>query len=235
MAALLQSRLVSANTRDGVDTRKQENREIRKTICRSDMIIGLGVPTVYWGDMMTGMYASQSIPAIEHSPYNAVRLYRDMADEPWKYGDDIGEWDDMDNELRDGPDCQEVFSYWQERQDSIDLADGIVRKMWKKRFNPIASETAHRCLKLRVARDIHRHVHRIGSSIRRIQAAVRGHQTRSRETRRDCCMCLSHRMCPLRTAVGYMCRDCGAMGPYEDVMDRDPWNWHRAEYVDETA
>ena len=46
-------------------------------------------------------------------------------------------------------------------------------------------------------------------------------------------MCLSHRISPLKTNVGYMCRDCAQLGPYEDLVEEDPWNWHRAEYVDE--
>lgn len=68
----------------------------------------------------------------------------------------------------------------------------------------------------------------------RIQAAIRGYLARSKLAWRDCCMCLAHRVCPLRTEKGYMCRDCGYDGPYTDIVDYDEWNWYRASYVDET-
>jgi hypothetical protein len=48
-------------------------------------------------------------------------------------------------------------------------------------------------------------------------------------------MCLSHRICPLKTAVGFMCRDCAADGPFTDLAPYDDWGWHRATYVDVCA
>jgi hypothetical protein len=47
-------------------------------------------------------------------------------------------------------------------------------------------------------------------------------------------MCLSHRICPLETDVGMMCRTCAEQGPHEDITGpvADPWNWFRADYVD---
>jgi hypothetical protein len=47
-------------------------------------------------------------------------------------------------------------------------------------------------------------------------------------------MCLSHRICPLRTPVGMMCRACQEQGPYEDITGpvADEWNWFRAGGVE---
>ena len=98
MASTWANRLVSANTRVGVDTRKRENwasvaTQTRETICRSDMIIGLGVPAVTngakWGDLMTGDAGRCVSSGVRHKIYDPMDLYRDMADEPWKYEDDL--------------------------------------------------------------------------------------------------------------------------------------------------
>jgi hypothetical protein len=68
MATLTVSRLAPVTARDGVDTRKQENwgsTEVVnwETICRSDMIIGLGMPTVKSGNTSNELTAS----AVAHS------------------------------------------------------------------------------------------------------------------------------------------------------------------------
>jgi len=62
MATSTVSRLAPVTARDGVDTRKQENwgsTEVVnwETICRSDMIIGLGMPTAKSGNTSTELTA----------------------------------------------------------------------------------------------------------------------------------------------------------------------------------
>lgn len=66
-----------------------------------------------------------------------------------------------------------------------------------------------------------------------IQASVRGHKTRTTAKFRDCCMCLAHRVCPLHTDVGMMCRECAAQGPYAEETGplADPWSEFRADYA----
>jgi hypothetical protein len=241
MAKTWASRLVSANTRDGVDTRKKVNCDGMRTRVGDNLYVEaitcLGNPAVNnWGDMMTGMFATRSVGV--PVPYNPVRLYADMADEPWKYGDDILEWEDMDNQLRAGPENDQVVSYWQDRaaREQVarferDFEQAAAQKMWRSRFTPIAKQVAKVCAKRWVQRDINRHVARIRNAAVTIQAAVRGYQARCKDARQDCCMCLAHRISPLKTSVGYMCRDCAELGPYEDLVEKDPWNWHRADYV----
>lgn len=246
MASMTYARLVSANTRDGVDTRKKVNSAVPREVRRGDKptvatIAVLGNPAVTnWGDMMTGMHAGaawSNLPAVVPTVPSAIRLYTDMADEPWKYGDDIISWLDMDEKLQGNP---ERDAYWQDREAreeaarfEQECAEAALQKMWRYRFYPVMKEAAKVSAKRWVERDIKRHVQRIRGAAIKIQALVRGYQTRCKDAHQDCCMCLSHRISPLKTTVGYMCRDCAELGPYEDLVEEDPWNWHRAEYVDE--
>lgn len=253
MATLRVPRLAPVTARDGVDTRKKVNwasaaAQPRKTICRSDAIIGLdGQTAVYehgaaWGDIMT-----DNVPKnLEHAPsetigYSEYQVWEDLIDEPWKYGDDVCEWLDIDDRLRNGPEQARMDSYWQlykERQEEADTRrdrDALKQcKLWQTIYKPIAREAAKVCAKRWVTRDIKRHVARFNKTAATIQKIVRGYQTRCKDVHQDCCMCLSHRISPLKTSVGYMCRDCASMGPYQDIVEEDPWNWHRADYVDET-
>jgi hypothetical protein len=77
---------------------------------------------------------------------------------------------------------------------------------------------------------------RRNAAVTTIAAVVRGHQSRSRLLWRDCCMCLSHRVCPLLTGAGRMCRGCAELGPYEEETGPlpDEWNWYRSDFVDLT-
>jgi hypothetical protein len=242
MASMTYARLVSANARVGVDSRKRENSAVPREVRRGDnlsveAITGLGHPTAQWGDMMTGMYInSQSTQPAARTERSAVALYRDMADEPWKYSDeDMFAWLELDKALRAGPYRAQVESYWQGR-DALQQAERA--RVEKERqaemnarramFKLVANETARVAMKRRIERDIKRIVNRFKTSATKIQALVRGYQARSKNPHLDCCMCLSHRISPVKTDVGFMCRDCETMGPYEEIVENDPWNWHRA-------
>ncbi len=240
MATSHVSRLAPANARDGVDTRKKDNwasiaMQTRKTICRSDTIIGLGNPAVTnWGDMMTGVY-TQSIQPISRAERSVVALYCDMADEPWKYSDhDMFAWLELDTVLRAGPERAVVEAYWQNRdvlqqaeQARADKHYRAEKDALRKRFRPIANEVAVKAMKRWIRHDVRAIVNRFKGSAIKIQALVRGYQARCKTPQLDCCMCLSHRISTHTTEVGYMCGDCAAMGPYEDVVEGDPWNWYR--------
>lgn len=245
MASMTYARLVSANTRVGVDTRKKENSTVPCEVRGGDnlsveKITGLGHPAVTnWGDMMTGMYHALSNATV-HTERSKFALYQDMADEPWKYGDDILSFEEMDDELRGGVERAQVESYWQNRE-VLQQAELARReemyaqevKCLRKVLLPILKQAAKLAAKRWVEGDIRRHVLKFKTSATKIQALVRGYQARCKNHHLDCCMCLSHRICPLRTEVGYMCRDCAKVGPFEDLVENDAWNWHRAEYVDE--
>jgi hypothetical protein len=204
------------------------------------MITGLGYSAATnWGDVMTGMQATNN--SISRTQHSLVALYTDMADEPWKYGDeDMIDWLELDAKLRAGIERADVEAYWQDREVCEKAEQACVEERHKTElesrrahFRAVAKETAKLAMKRWVNRDIQRVVNCYKGSATKIQALVRGYQARCKDAHQDCCMCLSHRICPLKTSVGYMCRDCGILGPYEDLVEEDPWNWHRADYQDE--
>ena len=155
-----------------------------------------------WGDIAleidTGKRLITQAPARQVS-FSAVERYTDMCDEPWKYGDDILEVEELHEKVKGEP---QVTAFW-ERKD---------RELEQKERERV----------IRAAGML-------------IQKVVRGHMVRINNPHLDCCMCLSHRISPFKTSVGFMCPDCARMGPYEDVVEDDPWNWHRADAVRVTA
>ena len=163
-------------------------------------------------------------------------LWKEMIEEPAKFGEDITEWLELDAKLSQGPGRWRLGAYWSQLQEEEDAKEAALAAPWRKLYTQAATEAALVCEQRWIRRDIARIVGRIRNAVVTIQAAVRGHQTRSRLRIGDCCMCLSHRICPLLTDVGLMCRACGEQGPYVDYTGPldDGWNWFRAEYTDLT-
>jgi hypothetical protein len=186
--------------------------------------------------MMMGDFGRHTGPAVSHKPYDPMSLYTDMADEPWKYEDDILEvWEPLDEQLRE-TDSERVEAYWRNRdvrekaeQERVQRAETLRRRA----FLPVAREAAMHGARRWIDYEIRTFLSQMRKGATTIQALVRGYQTRCKNPHLDCCMCLSHRISPLRTKVGYMCRDCGNAGPFTDDVEGDGWGWFRAEYVDE--
>lgn len=170
----------------------------------------LGAGIVSWGDYAEG-YASGTVE-VEYRSVQPVNVgfaaWKDMADEPWKYGDDIEDWLDLDTELRNAPGRWRLDAYWlavQQRQDWERLL-GMLRRAWND------------------------YLSRKDRMATRIQAVVRGHLARNKILWRDCCMCLAHHVSPIKTDVGFMCKKCSEDGPHSDLIGmEDPWDWYRAE------
>lgn len=156
--------------------------------------------------------AATVAPVVVRRPKTEFELdfavWKDMIEEPAKYGDDIVEWLELDAKLARGSGRWRLAAFWLQ-QEAIEAEKEEQRKAWEDHQRKVKAVTV-------------------------IQAAVRGHQTRSKQTFRDCCMCLSHRISPLKTDVGMMCRGCAEQGPYTDETGplADPWEWFRADYVD---
>lgn len=189
-----------------------------------------------WGDLMTGAAGRFVTSGVCHKVYDPMDLYADMADEPWKYEDDMLDvWEPLDEQLRTTS-SERVESYWRARdaREKADKARAEAGEMKRRKlFLPIARAAAMDGARRWIDRDIKAIVAKFRNAATKIQALVRGYLTRCRDPHQDCCMCLSHRICPLKTKVGYMCRECGNVGPLNDVVEGDDWNWFRAEYVDE--
>lgn len=169
--------------------------------------IGEGI--VSWGDYAIGYVGVEEEVYSSPQPMNAeFSLWRDMAEEPSKYGDDIGDWLVLDDELRAGPGRWRVDAYWRKEQQAVDWANlqHLLDMAW------------------------YRFLTRKERFVVRIQALWRGYSVRQRIPWRDCCMCLAHHISSIETEVGFMCRECAQDGPHSDLIGMDdPWDWFRAE------
>jgi hypothetical protein len=253
MATSNVSRLASVTARDGVNTRTKVNwatavARPRETICRSDMIIGLGQLAVEqsyngsaaWGDIMTdSLGKTERKPSRWGKAYNDYSLWEDMVNEPWKYGDDITEWLALNEKLITGSDADHVAAFWRFQMEREQAELAREQAPWRKAFKALARQAGVLGMKRWIDKDIKRIVAEVKAkavktkrAATKMQALVRGYQARCKEVHQDCCMCLSHRISPLKTEVGYMCRDCAADGPFTDLAPYDDWGWHRANYVE---
>jgi hypothetical protein len=157
----------------------------------------------------------------------------DMVEEPWKYGDSIVEWLDLDAKLTSGPGRWRVGAYWYRRQGEEDARQAELVGPWREIYSKVAKEAAVAGDRAWVRRDIKRHVARFraetaernarrAAAATRIAAAVRGHQLRTANPCLSCCLCLSHRISPVKTEFGQMCRGCVEHGLNIGVLS-DPW------------
>jgi hypothetical protein len=179
--------------------------------------------------------AAASEPVLPQGGNPEWRVWRDMVEEPEKYGEDIAEWLELDAKLRAGSGRWRIEAYWLEKEAELETAEKEEQAEWRAIYSLAARQAADAGMRAWAVRDVKRHVARFNRAILRIQAAVRGHQLRTKLNFRDCCMCLAHRICPLETEVGMMCRECAEDGPHADMTNcDDPWDWFRADYVDRT-
>jgi hypothetical protein len=185
--------------------------------------------------------APRPVPVVVRRPRTEFdvdfAIWKDMIEEPAKYGDDICEWLALDEKLTRGPGRWRLAAYWTQIQAEEDAKAEALVAPWRKLYSQCAAEAAVAGERAWIRRDIKRIVDRVRNAVVTIQAAVRGHQVRTASPYLDCCMCLSHRVCPLKTDAGMMCRECAQQGPYEDITGpvSDGWNWIRADYVDLSA
>ena len=133
------------------------------------------------------------------------QAWKDMVEEPWKYGDeDWAEWLAMDEELHNSHKRWRVTAFWQSKQDEADR---------------IARAAFHQMLVDAQARFEHR-------MATRIQAAWRGHALRDSHAQLNCGICLAHVPCQSKVRGVYACKDCEE----EDVR---PCQWCSAPLDDD--
>ena len=168
----------------------------------------LGMGLVSWGDYAIGYNNIQENNTTKTAEPGKFQLWRDMVEEPGKYGDDIGDWLDLDAELRESPGRWRIVAHWEWEQKRIawNYLEALLWKAW--------NEYGDRKQKAATL----------------IQAMWRGHSVRNRTPWMNCCMCLSHHVSPIKTSVGFMCLKCSEDGPHTDLVGmEDPWDWFRAE------
>ena len=203
---------------------------------------------VSWFDIIEPRRAVASVPRKATSEREvAFGAWRDMVDEPEKYGSDLeNEWLALDAELRAGSGHWRLEAHWLSKEAELEEALANAQLTWRDIFTRVARLAAQKGEREWFRRDVHRilkanrkaarkQVKKTNNAATKIQAAIRGHQMRTKLNFLDCCMCLAHTVCPLETDVGMMCRACAEQGPHEDITGcDDPWNWFRADYVDQT-
>lgn len=204
---------------------------------------------VSWFDIIEPRRAVASVPRKATSEREvAFGAWRDMVDEPEKYGSDLeNEWLALDAELRAGSGHWRLEAHWLSKEAELEEALVNAQLTWRDIFTRVARLAAQKGEREWFRRDVHRilkanrkaarkQVKKTNNAATKIQAAIRGHQMRTKLNFLDCCMCLAHTVCPLETDVGMMCRACAEQGPHEDITGpvSDPWNWFREDYVDQT-
>lgn len=188
-----------------------------------------------WGDLMTGMKPSAK-KIVEEGPITALelkfRVWKEMQENPWQYGEDIEEWLALDDELWASRKSWKMERYLRERNAGKEKLEKEEQAKWRKVFAPIATQAAVAGGRRWIERDIKACVRKFRGSAVKIQSAVRGHQARHQMPFRDCCMCLSHRICLFKTDVGFICRGCTEQGPYVEETGplSDPWSEFRADF-----
>jgi hypothetical protein len=135
-----------------------------------------------------------------------MRYYRDIADEPWKYGDDAFEqWQLLDNDLPKFPGRWRVEAYWTMRLEEEVLAPQRLRF-----FALLQQAQAEFEAKVKVAKNLQalfrkRQLHQ---TIAKLQAVVRGHQQRCRINWMDCAECLAHGPTAYEVEGRCVCQTC---------------------------
>lgn len=149
------------------------------------------------------------------------RVWKDMIENPCQYGDDIVEWLELDEAVCAGPKRWRAGAFWQRREDEENARQwarvlGLLAKaalqeqQWRE--EALAAAFAHQNV-----------------LATRIQAAWRGHAERTRQTWRDCALCLKHGTCVEQVDGLHVCRCCwGEANLVEDIAveqveDRDLW------------
>lgn len=193
-----------------------------------------------WYELMTGDVA---IPQAAAQPRYRTEfeldfaVWKDMIEEPEKYGDDIIEWWELNETLTKGTGRWRLAAYWLQLERALERKEAEHQVPWREAFAPIAKQAAMECGRRWVNRDIAAFKRTLYLATTGFQALVRGHLVRSKAQFRDCCMCLSHVISPLKTDVGFMCRACAEQGPYDEETGplADPWSEFRADFVDPQA
>ena len=139
----------------------------------------------------------------------AFRVWKDMIEEPYKYGDDIVEWLELDEQVMRGPKRWRAGAFWQTRED-----DYIARE-WQRVLGLLARAAAQQQQWIEEA--IAAEIAHENACATRIQALWRGYSTRVRQPWRDCGHCLKHGICVEEVNDVHVCHCCwGEANPVED-------------------
>jgi len=158
-----------------------------------------------------------------------MRVWQDMVEEPWKYGDDIAEWLELNEKLSVGSKRWRVDAFWLQKEQEVVDVEEDAQAPWRAIYSQVAQDAAIAGERAWFRRDVKRIITNYRKSVVVVQSAVRGYLARRQMKHLDCCMCLKHGICSVKTDVGTICDECVEQGPYEDITGplADPWNWSR--------
>ena len=192
-------RMAPAKARVGVDTRKRVNSVVPRGVPRGDnlfveKITSLGHSAVMnwsmdmrpWGDIAMN-YTQPLLSEVSHKVVDVeYQLYCDMVAEPWKYGDCIEDWLELDTKLCTS---ENVKAFWAEKaeKEAKELAEA--QAVWRKAFKPIAKKCAEIGMSFSIWNYVLAYKARTKAAATKIQALVRGRQVRSRIPRIQCLYC----------------------------------------------
>lgn len=195
----------------------------------------------WWYDIMHASDVPVAVDMeITHSVETERRVWSDVVEEPYKYGDDTVDWLELDEKLAAAPGRWRLAAHWYAQEALLEEHERELQTPWREIYSSLVSAAAiagerrwwksdMRRIHAKMRADKER-VAKAKAAVK-IQAAWRGHRVRYTNPHLDCCMCLAHRIAPLLCYAGMMCRDCYTQGPYKNITGpvADEWNWIRAE------
>lgn len=159
------------------------------------------------------------------------RVWSDVVEEPYKYGNDTVDWLELDEKLSAAPGRWRLAAHWYAQEALLEEQERELQAPWREIYSSLVVAAAEAGQHRWAMRDVRRIVKKFTRGIVLIQSAWRGYRVRCNNPHLDCCMCLAHRIAPLQTSVGLICRDCYTQGPYTDITGpvADEWSWIRSE------
>jgi hypothetical protein len=110
------------------------------------------IQTLAWA---TQMGTPEPAPEMDEDTRN-WRVWKDMVEEPSKYGSDIGEWLQLDEEVRRGPKRWRVDAYWNAKVREIQVREAEaatkIQALWRGIHPAVRRRTAVHLLPLPDAR-----------------------------------------------------------------------------------
>lgn len=150
--------------------------------------------------------------------YSDFNLWKDMVEEPEKYGDDIVEWLELNDKLTTDEGRWRIAAYWDEKE----VVPDPVETPWREVFSSIAAEAARVCMIRTIKREIKMRADQYRAA-RAIQAVVRGYLVRCRT--RVCEDCNGQLATLVFNDKVHLCDDCHTFW-----LDREEaWDLHVAE------
>jgi hypothetical protein len=186
------------------------------------------IQTLAWA---TQMGTPEPAPEMDEDTRN-WRVWKDMVEEPSKYGSDIGEWLQLDEEVRRGPKRWRVDAYWNAKVREIQVREAEaatkIQALWRgiQSRQHFACGTCDATPLVAAEWDMKTPgLCRACAAATKIQALWRGYTLRFVVAPRfTCSRCLTHGVCPTEgmDRMTWFCAECTGELWGEVLADTDP-------------